>query len=141
MSGEWVGIVFWLVILGIVGLRIWGRAQAERERQQTIRAAIERGQQLDPALLEKIMASNVSRSDRSPEHLVTGGIVTAAVGLGLGLLGVFLGHSDEDALWPVVGAGGLVLLIGLGTVMAGVIKRRMRRDDQTGQLPPPDSGM
>lgn len=127
-------IVFWLVIFGIAGLGIWSHISRERERQRTIRTAIERGQQLDPALLEKMMARpehmdkmlERGGGSQTPEQLTVGGIITMFVGGGLALLGTFISRLEPRALWPLLGAGALVAMVGLGLLVAASVWRNMR---------------
>ena len=127
-----VAITFWLVIFGISALGIWSAMSRERERQQTIRIAIERGQQLDPEVLEKVMSRSAShKSEDGPAswvHLMIGGIITLSVGPGLALMGVLLGRSAPEAYWPLLGAGALVATIGLGILVAAVVWRSFSAD-------------
>jgi len=133
-----VAITFWLVIFGISALGIWSAIARERERQLTIRAAIERGQQLDPAILEKVMSRSAaedtgSGSPQSWVQLMVGGIITLSVGPGLALMGVLIGNSAPLAYWPLVGAGALVATIGLGILVAAVVWRSMSADSRREQ--------
>jgi hypothetical protein len=132
-----IAITFWLVIFGISALGIWGQWARERERQQTIRAAIERGQPLDPAVLEKVMArpawqeTSAGSSPQAWVQLMVGGIITLSVGPGLALMGILLGKSAPLAYWPLLGAGALVATIGLGILAAAIVWRSMSADSRT----------
>jgi len=136
MGGELVGVVFWVAIFGIVAVEVWGRRSAERERQQTLRSAIERGQQLDPAMLEKILAGQ-TRSRGSPYGLLIAGVIVLFAGAGLALLGVVVGADDADAFKGMVGSAGLIGMVGLGLCVAYALKRRLERQAGTA-LPPSD---
>jgi len=136
MGGEIVGVVFWVAIFGIVAVQVWGRRNAERERQQTLRAAIERGQQLDPAMLEKILAGQ-PQSIGSPYGLLIGGVIVLFAGAGLALLGVFVGADDPEAFKGVVGSAALIGMVGLGLCVAYALKLRLERQAGTA-LPPSD---
>jgi len=136
MGGEIVGVVFWVAIFGIVAVQVWGRRTAERERQQTLRAAIERGQQLDPAMLEKILAGQ-TQSRGSPYSLLIAGVVVLFAGAGLALLGVVVGADDADAFKGMVGSAGLISMVGLGLCVAYALKRRLEQQAVTA-LPPSD---
>jgi hypothetical protein len=130
-----VGVIFWVAIFGIVAVKVWGSRSAERERQQTLRAAIERGQQLDPAMLEKILAGQ-PQSIGSPYGLLIGGVVVLFAGAGLALLGVFVGADDPEAFKGVVGSAALIGMVGLGLCVAYALKRRLER--QAGSALPPN---
>ncbi len=130
-----IAITFWLVVFGISALGIWSSMARERERQQTIRAAIERGQQLDPAVLEKVMSRSAAQdagsgSPTSWVQLMIGGIITLSVGPGLALMGVLIGNSAPLAYWPLLGAGALVATIGLGILVAAMVWRSMSADSR-----------
>ena len=86
--GWLVPTVFWAAVVLIVALNVRARMAAERERQQTLRTLIERGQALDADLVRQMLAG--STEHKSPFALVVAGIVVASFGLGLALLGVFL---------------------------------------------------
>jgi hypothetical protein len=123
-----IASTFWLVVFGISALGIWSSMARERERQQTIRAAIERGQQLDPTVLEKVMSRSAAQDNGSggPQswvQLMIGGIITLSVGPGLALMGVLIGNSAPLAYWPLLGAGALVATIGLGILVAALVWR------------------
>lgn len=122
-----IAITFWLVVFGISALGIWSTMARERERQQTIRAAIERGQLLDPAVLDKVMARSAAEpsggSAQNWVQLMIGGIITLSVGPGLALMGVLIGNSAPQAYWPLLGAGALVATIGVGILVAALVWR------------------
>ena len=148
-GGEIVGVVFWVAIFGIVAVQAWGRRAAERERQQTLRSAIERGQQLDPAMLEQILASQTRPQPRGSSYgLLIGGVVVLFAGAGLALLGLFEGAKDPEEFKgcmmrrtraDVVGSAALIGMIGLGLCVAYALKRRLEANaPQPPALPPSD---
>jgi hypothetical protein len=85
---------------------------------EALRAAIERGQQLDPAVVERLMAPE-SRDERlNALYLKVGGIVTIAAGIGVALLSFLLAQVAPLALYPVLGGGLVAVCVGLGLVVA-----------------------
>lgn len=137
MNGEWVGIVFWIAIVAITLINVWGKRTAERERQLTLRAAIERGQQLDPAMLEKLTALQTRSS--SPFGLLIAGVVVLSTGVGLALLGLFVGAHDADTYNGTIGAGLLVGMVGVGLCAGYWLRRRFDvAAPQPPSLPPSD---
>ena len=84
---------------------------------EPLRAAIERGQQLDPALVERLMAPEPS-SGIAPMGLLVGGIVVSAAGVGVMILSIFLSQSSREAFFPVMGGGIVVLCVGVGLILA-----------------------
>ena len=135
MNGPLVGVVFWVTIAAIVFINVWGKRSAERERQQTLRLAIERGQQIDPQLIEKIMAGDKKPKDSQFGLLVAGVVVTFA-GLGMMLMGLILGRGDIEALRGLIGSGVLVGMVGVGLFVAHHLTRKLQRSEPPPADPP-----
>ena len=125
VNSSMVGIVFWVAIAVIVIINVWGKRSAERERQLTLRTAIERGQQIDPAMIEKIMAGQ-QKPKQSQFGLLIGGVVVSFAGVGLVLMGLIFGAEDPEALKGLLGSGVLVAMVGVGLVVAHVLQRRLQ---------------
>lgn len=128
MNGPLVGVVFWVAIAAIVFINVWGKRSAERERQQTLRLAIERGQQVDPAMIEKIMAGQ-ERPKSSQHGLLIGGVVVSFAGVGMMLMGLILGQGDIEALRGLIGSGVLVGMVGVGLFVAHRLTRQAQRSE------------
>ena len=128
METALVGIVFWVAITAIVFIDVWGKRAAERERQQTLRLAIERGQQVDPAMIEKIMAGQ-QRPKSSQYGLLIGGVVVSFAGVGMMLMGLILGGGDPQALKGLIGSGVLVGMVGVGLFVAHRLTRQAQRSE------------
>ena len=102
--------ILFLAVFGIVAITMWRRLHVERERQQTIRLAIERGQTLDAALVEKMLAPPVTK----PSNPFTWPTAILSAGLGLGVFSLFMRQIEEDAFWPLMGSGSMIAIIGAG---------------------------
>jgi hypothetical protein len=115
-------VTFWLFVLVISVVGTILPYLKHRETQRTIRAAIDKGQPIDPALL----AEPKPKKDKPEENILVG-LILVAIGLGLQVLAVCIGiQADIGTVWPVNGAGGIALLIGLVLLGFGSwqIKRR-----------------
>ena len=110
-----------LVGIGIVGLFLYFRHRNRREVQQTIRAAIEKGQDLPAELLENSSFSGPRAQPRKDQDLRRG-ITLMAVGAGIGTFGVLIG--DHGAVGPLMGIGSIPFLIGLGLTILWVVRTR-----------------
>lgn len=84
---------------------------------EPLRAAVERGQQLDPALVDRLMAPEKS-SGLAPMSLMVGGIIASAAGVGIVILSIFLSQNNHEALYPVMGGGIVALCVGIGLIVA-----------------------
>lgn len=117
-----VAVAFWLflAVCAVAGMRY-----DLRKRQlamDSLRAAIERGQALEPAVVEKILALQSEKDADAPEdlrpYLQIGGIITIAVGIGVLIAGGLIGLQFPVARLPLLGAGALVVCIGAGLLLS-----------------------
>ena len=93
-----------------------------------LRAAIERGQQLDPALVERLMTpEQPSGSGIAPIGLMVAGIIVTAVGVGVFIMSFLLSREDPSALYPIMGGGIVCLCIGTGLFIASRAVERYRQ--------------
>jgi hypothetical protein len=98
-----------------------------------LRAAIERGQPLDPALVERLMAPEPRENDTiNPLHLKVGGIITIAAGVGVAILAYFLGLLEPSALYPVLGVGVAAVCVGVGLIIAAGVMERDAHSNKNG---------
>jgi hypothetical protein len=101
---------------------------------EPLRAAIERGQPLDPALVERLMAPEPREQDTlNPIYLKVGGIITIAAGIGVAILGYFIGLVEAIAFYPVLGLGLVAVCVGVGLMIAaGVVERHAHASNKSG---------
>jgi hypothetical protein len=90
---------------------------------EPLRAAIERGQQLDPAVIERIMAPERDRG-LNPMYLKIPGIIILSVGVGIALVALILSRVDPGVLYPALGGASVVLCLGVGFLIAGRVVER-----------------
>ena len=102
------------------------RHARRRETELTIRLAIEKGQHLDPALIERLL-ENPQRN--SSQRLQIWGSILIFVGIGLGVLHLVVG-GDTLREGPMPGAV-MTSIIGIGLLVAS----RFAKSDQP-KLPP-----
>ncbi len=113
-----VAIAFWVFVAVSAVAGIVGDYKKRQATLEPLRMAIERGQQLDPALVEKLLARDSQDKRLQPEYLQVGGIITIGSGVGVTLLAVFLNKVLPGALFPVMGAGLLTVCVGVGLLLA-----------------------
>jgi hypothetical protein len=94
-----------------------------------LRLAIERSQKLDPEVVRELLGSDrwAYGSGRvDPIQLRVASIIVISAGVGVGILAVFLGQVAPVAVLPTIGAGILVLCIGVGLNIAARMLARER---------------
>jgi hypothetical protein len=122
-----LGVGFWvfLTISAVAG--IVSDYKKRRLELEPLRAAIERGQQLDPAIVEHLMIREHPHraSELEPVNLRVGGIVTTAAGLGIGVLSLIIQSVAPKILFLLVlGTGSVAVCVGVGLLIcAGVLER------------------
>lgn len=114
-----VPTVTMLVVGGTIALITYYRFRRRREVQETIRLAIEKGQELPTEFLETI--SSPKERPRKDQDLRRG-IVLIAVGVGIAAFGILVG--EEDAMRPLMGIGSIPFLIGLAFTALWVLRTR-----------------
>lgn len=108
-----------LLVGVIVVIVTYFRFRRRREVQETIRIAIEKGQELPTEFLETIS----SPKDRpKKDQDLRRGVVLVAVGLGIGAFGFLVGEAD--AVGPLMGIGSIPLLIGLALTALWILRTR-----------------
>jgi hypothetical protein len=120
-----VGIAFWIFVTVAAVAGIVSDYKKRRLAYEPLRAAIERGQQLDPALVERLMTPE-REAGINPVYLRVGGIITLSAGVGVVLLAFLLSQIAPRALYPILGGGAVTLCIGAGLVVAARAVERQR---------------
>jgi hypothetical protein len=78
-----VGVAFWMFLAAAAVAGIVGSYKRRRIELEPLRSAIEHGQQLDPAIIEKLMAQPEHEQKQiEPLHLRIGSIIPSVRGCG-----------------------------------------------------------
>lgn len=139
LAGAIVAVAFWafLAVSAVAGMRYDFRKR--QLAMDSLRAAIERGQTLEPGVVEQLLAQH-----RGPEadglrdlepHLQIGGIITIAGGIGVLIAAFFVGLQFPVAKLPMLGAAALAVCVGAGLLLAARALGHHRRRGGS-----PDSG-
>ena len=105
-------IVFGFV-LAIVGGAFYVGYRETKERQQTLRLAIEKGIAIPPELVEG------ASGERNPDRDLRSGIKQIFIGIGVGVLLWFV--SPFKNVWAV---GAMIAIFGIGHIVAWALTRR-----------------
>jgi hypothetical protein len=122
------GLGFWVFLSAVVVARIWYDARKREAQQETLRRIVESGQQLDVAVIDRMLGA--SRGNERPDRdLKVSGIITMFVSPGLVILGWFLGRFNDKVFEIMIGVALLVLIVGAGIYFAGVMTKRWQQQD------------
>jgi hypothetical protein len=125
-----VGVAFWIFVGAVAVAGIVTDYKRRRGSVEVIRMAIEKGQQLDPALIEKL-TSNEQRAGRiDPLHLKLGGIITIASGVGICLAACFIVGMSPIAFYPIFGLGLVAICVGVGLRIGSKVLTEARERDR-----------
>jgi Domain of unknown function (DUF6249) len=125
-----VGVAFWIFVGVVAVAGIFADYKRRRVNLDVIRMAIDKGQQLDPVLIEKL-TSNEQRDERmDPVQMKFAAIVTIASGIGVCLLGWLLVGVSPLAFYPTFGVGLLTICVGIGLHMGSKMLAEARQREQ-----------
>jgi len=121
-------VAFWAFITIVSVAGILYDYRKKRLAMETVRHAIERGAQLDPALLDSLLrhqrAADAQEHALDPRLLRIGGIITVASGIGLLPLALFIAQVQERARFPIMGLGVLAICVGIGLLISARVLER-----------------
>ena len=97
----------------LIGVSLWmilsNRAEANREIQQTVRLALDRGCELSPELIQRICEGNAH-----PQKDIRRGITWTAIAGGLVLMGILVPDPSGNAIQGMLALAAIPLAIGIG---------------------------
>ena len=119
---------FWLFIAAIVVAGIWFDVRKRESQQETLRRVVESGQEIDPAIIDKILAAGkeLSRVDRD---LRVSGLIVIFLSPGLAVFGWFLAKLRPEIMSVMLGVALLVGFIGIGLLVAAKVAERWYLED------------
>jgi hypothetical protein len=131
-----VGVAFWIFVGVVAVAGIIADYKRRSGNVDVIRAAIDKGQQLDPALIEKLTSSEQRNQRIDPVQMKFAAIITIASGIGLCLLALFLTGLSPLAFYPTFGVGLVTICVGIGLRIGSKMLAEARQREQLGnELP------
>jgi hypothetical protein len=127
-GGEYlVAIAFWVFVGTVAVAGIVTDYKRRRLNIDLLRYSIEKGQPIDPALIDKLIGEERLERGVKPDDLQMAGIITTASGVGLCILAVFIKQVADWALYPIMGSGLLVICVGIGLIIAAKALRASKQ--------------
>jgi hypothetical protein len=107
MDENWIPIVMFISLAAVLVFFFWFRYRGRAEMQSTIRAALERGQELTPEIIDRLgQPKPAKHADRRRAVIaITLAIAVAAFGFILG---------ERDAVRPFLAISAFPLMLGIG---------------------------
>jgi hypothetical protein len=93
----------------IIGLFFWFRFRARGDMQQTIRTAIDKGQELTPELVESLGSPRKPVKDKDLRL----SLIWMAIALGIALFGFAMSSVDEEVFPIMLGISAFPFMLGL----------------------------
>ena len=118
-----VPIAFFAMIAAIVIVPNYLRSQERQKLQDTLRAAIEKGQPLPPEVVTAMTSDVKVKPKPSPQRDLRVGVVWLGVAVGLAALGFALSFDDADVLYPMLGVAAFPGFIGVAFIVISFIGR------------------
>lgn len=116
-----VAVFLFLSVATVAG--IVGEYKRRQLLIEPLRAAIERGQPLDPQIIERLMAPEPRGEPLNPLYFRVAGIITIATGVGVAGLSYFVAQVVPLALYPLLGVGLAAVCVGIGLLVAARVMR------------------
>jgi hypothetical protein len=109
-----IPIAIFICVSIVILVFLFLRYRTRYDYQQTVRLAVEKGQQLTPEFLERL-ADRANKQERNPNRDLRFGAIAIAIGLAIGSFGLILG--EPDAVRPLMGVGNLPFLVGVAMLV------------------------
>ncbi len=119
---------FWLFLAAMVVANVLAASRRRESQQETLRRVVESGQQLDVAVIDRMLGASKG-NERPDRDLKVAGIITMFVSPGLVILGWFLGRFNDKIFELMIGVSLLVLIVGIGLYVAGKMTESWQRKD------------
>lgn len=119
---------FWIFLAAIIVAGIWFDVRKRESQQETLRRVVESGQQIDPVVIDKMVAAGGGSSRPDRDYKISGMIV-GFIAPGMPILGWFLARFNEDLFGLMLGVGMLMAFVSAGLYIAGKVYERWYNDD------------
>lgn len=110
-----VPLALFAMIAAIVLVPSWLKSRERTEMQATLRAAIDRGQEVPQEIIDA-MTKNVKTAPTALSDIRVG-IIWIAIGLGICVFGYLVSYEADEAFHPMIGIGSIPMIIGLAYVV------------------------
>jgi hypothetical protein len=117
-------VVFASTVAGIILVPIYLKERTKRSVHSLIAQAMDKGQNLDPELMEKLTESievHQTRQQNRPRKTLGNGIVLLALSIGFGMAGYFNGDLDADGMGGLMTTAVILGALGLAFTLLAIV--------------------
>lgn len=120
-------LIFFGFLAAIILVPRYLKSRERQTMQETIRAAIERGQPMPSEMIDAMTRDAARR--RSDGNDLRSGVIWLCIGLACAAFGYALGFEPgaEDARYPLMGLAAFPVFIGLGFLLVALFNRGDKR--------------
>lgn len=111
-----VPVALFAMIAAIVVVPSWFKSRERRDLQETVRHALDKGQELPAELVETIARSTRKPPATAHTDLRTG-VIWLAIAAGVATFGWLVGFEDGEAVYPLMGMAAVPGFLGLAFVI------------------------
>ena len=120
---------FWLFIATVIAVGAWSSIRKRETQHETIRRAIESGQDIDPELADKLLTLTRTESKELDRDLKVSGWIVLFLAPGMVLLGYGLSMVEEGIFPILLGVSGLMVFLSIGMFVAAYVVKRWYSGD------------
>ncbi|MCH8142731.1 MAG: hypothetical protein IH908_14165 [Proteobacteria bacterium] len=120
---------FWLFIATVIAVGVWSSIRKRESQHETIRRAIESGQDIDPELADKLLTLTRTESKELDRDLKVSGWIVLFLAPGMVLLGYGLSMVEEGIFPILLGVSGLMVFLSIGMFVAAYVVKRWYSSD------------
>ncbi len=121
-------IAFWGFIAAVVVAYYWDSIRKRDAQHETVRRAIESGQQLDKELMDKLLSLGSSSSSRLDRDFKITALWILPISPAMAAFGLVMGSYLPEVLGPLLGVSALLAFMGIGFWIAGNVVERWYRN-------------
>lgn len=119
MTGEWIGFTSVVAPVVLLAVFFWFRYKGRQQMQETIRLAMDKGQELSPELIDRLGHPKAPK-----DKDLRLGVIWLAVAIGFAMLS--FGIPEEEATGPILGLAAFPGAIGIAYL---ILHKFARKDD------------
>jgi len=110
-----VPLGLFLMVAAIVIVPRWVRSRDRRDMQETVRHALDKGQELPAELVDAI--AKASHKPVTAQTDLRRGVIWLAIAAGIATFGWMIGMEEQEAVYPLIGMAAIPAFLGLAFVI------------------------